>query len=439
MLNDFLRYIEENKLAGKDDKILLAVSGGIDSMVMADLFFKTGFDAGIAHCNFCLRGKESDKDEELVRKFSVANKIPFFSKKFNTKAYSKKMGVSIQMAARDLRYEWFEEVRQSNGFDFIAVAHNLNDNIETLLLNLTRGTGIAGLTGMRPSGNHIIRPLLFATRDAIAEYCKMNSITYREDKSNAETKYTRNKIRHLVLPVLKEINPSIEVTLNETAERLRSIYEIVSDYTARTRNNLFIRKDSNIILNISLLQPYLKNRTFLFELFRPFGITEANLTDFQNIVNGKTGRQIFTGTHRIIKNRREIIISEKSEPDDDIIIINTIEEIKKVSFIKSGYVKSISESFKIPTGNDIACLDFKKVSFPLIIRKWQPGDFFYPLGMNQKKKLSDYFIDRKFSKPDKEKALIIESAGRILWIIGERIDNRFRVTGSTKKVLVIKA
>ena len=198
-------------------------------------------------------------------------------------------------------------------------------------------------------------------------------------------------------------------------------------------------KWSNIILNISLLQPYLKNRTFLFELFRPFGITEANLTDFQNIVNGKTGRQIFTGTHRIIKNRREIIISEKSEPDDDIIIINTIEEIKKVSFIKSGYVKSISESFKIPTGNDIACLDFKKVSFPLIIRKWQPGDFFYPLGMNQKKKLSDYFIDRKFSKPDKEKALIIESAGRILWIIGERIDNRFRVTGSTKKVLVIKA
>ena len=221
MLDRFRKFIAENNLINPGDRILLAVSGGIDSMVMTHLFLQLDHKMGIAHCNFSLRDEESDKDEEMVRKFAGEHNILFFSTRFKTKAFAKENGLSVQMAARELRYIWFEKIRLENLFDKIAVAHNLNDNIETLIINLTRGTGIAGLTGMRSISNRIIRPLLFATRKDITEYCLQNQITFREDKSNADTKYTRNKIRHLVIPVLKEINPSIETTLNETAERFR--------------------------------------------------------------------------------------------------------------------------------------------------------------------------------------------------------------------------
>ncbi len=273
MLDDFAKYIEENHLFGKNDRILLAVSGGIDSMVMAHLFLAAGYKTGIAHCNFCLRPEESDKDEDLVRVFASENHIPFYPIRFETRAYARQHGISIQMAARELRYEWFEKIRTETGFDFIAVAHNLNDNIETLLINLTRGTGITGLTGMRPVSNRIVRPLLFATRRRIADYRDSQNVLFREDKSNAETKYTRNKIRHLVVPVLKEINPSVEETLNETAGRLAGINEIVSSYIGSLRDRISAVKDAEIIFRINELREYLQNSTVLFELFRPYGIT----------------------------------------------------------------------------------------------------------------------------------------------------------------------
>jgi tRNA(Ile)-lysidine synthase len=230
MFEEFISYIRKNNLFKSQDRLLLAVSGGIDSMVMSHLFIKLGTNIGIAHCNFCLRNKESDMDEDLVRDFASENKIPFYSIRFKTKEHARKKGISVQMAARELRFEWFEKVRIENNFDFVVVAHNLDDKIETMLINLTRGTGLTGLTGMKPLSNRIIRPLLFATRKKIEEYCSDNHITFREDKSNAETRYTRNKIRHLIIPVLKEINPSVKETLNETAERLSGIDEILSGY-----------------------------------------------------------------------------------------------------------------------------------------------------------------------------------------------------------------
>jgi tRNA(Ile)-lysidine synthase len=303
MLNDFLKYIEDNHLVKKRDRVLAAVSGGIDSMVMADLFLKSGYNFGIAHCNFGLRKKESDKDELMVRKYAKDQNIPFYSIRFNTMDYAKNNGISIEMAARELRYSWFEKIRKEKGYDMIAVAHNLNDNIETLLLNLTRGTGIAGLTGMKISGNHIIRPLLFSTRRSIEEYCRSNNIFFREDKTNADIKFTRNKIRHKIIPVLKEINPSIEFTLNDTAERLSGINEIFSDFIEKLRKTLFKDRGNTIILNIRQLEPYLKNKAIIFELLRPFGITGSLLTDLQKIITGRTGGQIFTGTYRMIKNR----------------------------------------------------------------------------------------------------------------------------------------
>jgi tRNA(Ile)-lysidine synthase len=438
MIEEFNKYIFENKLVKQGDKILLAVSGGIDSMVMAHLFLGLNHKEGIAHCNFCLRGKESDKDEELVRQFAADNNIPFFTTRFETKAYAKEKRLSVQMAARELRYDWFEEIRKTNGFDSVAVAHNLNDNIETLLINLIRGTGLAGMAGIKPLNNNIIRPLLFATRNKIQSYCDKNKIVFREDRSNADTNYTRNKIRHLVIPVFKEINPSVELTLNETAERFSGFNEIVSEYISQLREKITEEKEHIVTFNINLLKNYLNNKAVLFELFKPYGITNAKLIDLIKVTGGKTGGQIITDTHRIIKNRKEIIVSDEEYLKETSYTIGNTEAFCIFPGISSARNVNISDTYEIPSDPQIACIDLKKISFPVFIRKWKPGDYFYPLGMKQKKKLSDYFIDNKFSRFDKENIFILESDGKIVWLIGDRIDDRFKITSSTKKGLLIK-
>ncbi len=438
MFDNFIKYIEENQLVKPRDRVLMAVSGGIDSMVMAHLFIRMNIRLGIAHCNFCLRGTESDEDEEFVSEFARINNIPFYSNKFRTREYASKKGISIQMSARELRYEWFEKIRRKNGFDSIAVAHNLNDNAETFLINLTRGTGIAGLTGMKKSGNKVIRPILFASRESIREYCCENKIGYREDRSNAETKYTRNKIRHLVIPLLKQINPSIETTLNETAERLGEINDIVNDLTGKLREKLFHEENGEFFVKIRRISPILQKRTLLFELFRPYGINSATVRDLQKIIAGKTGSQIFTDRYKLLKNRDEIIISEKIEIKDNVQSVNTLAELRKFPGIRSARTFSPGPGLVECAEKNTALLDYRKVKFPVTIRKWQQGDSFYPFGMKKKKKLSDYFIDRKFSRLDKEKVLILESDGKIAWIMGERTDDRFRVTGSTRRILKIE-
>ena len=439
MLDKFLKYIEENHLFKKEDRVLLAVSGGIDSMVMADLFIRSGIKSGIAHCNFCLRGRESDKDEELVKNMAAFHKIPFYSTRFETKKYSESKGISIQMAARELRYDWFEETRRKKRYDVIAVAHNLNDNIETLLINLTRGTGIAGLTGIKNSGNNIVRPLLFAPREMIREYQIKHRVKFREDRSNTQTKYTRNKIRHLVIPVLKEINPSIEATLNETCERLGATNDIVNYFTDKLRKSLLKEKDGNLAMNITRLKPLLRNNTLLYELFKPFGINGSLVSDLHNIAEGETGSHLFTGTYRFLKNRNEIIISVQAKTKDEYYKANSLAGLRKIPGIVSVSKIIPAPGFIIPSDRDTACLDFEKISFPIVLRKWLPGDFFYQLGMKKKKKLSDYFIDSKLSRLDKEKALILESGSKIAWIVGERIDDRFKVTDATRKILIIKS
>lgn len=439
MLNDFLKYIEKNRMIKEGERVLMAVSGGIDSMVMAHLFCRTGFRTGIAHCNFRLRGKESDDDEKLVRKFAAENDIPVFVKRFATKKYAEENSISIQMAARNLRYDWFTEIMHQHGYRKTALAHNLNDNIETLLINLTRGTGITGLTGMRAEGKGMIRPLLFATREMISRYCTAYGIVYREDRSNAETKYTRNKIRHLVIPVLKEINPAVETTLQETAERLRGTDDIVKAFISDLKKKVITEKDGDVILQLKTLQPCLANPGVLYEITEPYGMTSALLHDLENIIAGPSGGRILTASHRIIKNREELIISPLQANEDKPVIIKTLSSLRKIPFIRSAISVNYTLNLSIPSDKDTACLDYGMVKYPLVIRKWKAGDAFIPLGMKRRKKLSDYFTDRKFSVPEKERALIMESGGIIAWIIGERIDERFRVTENTKKVLVIKA
>ena len=273
----------------------------------------------------------------------------------------------------------------------------------------------------------------------IITYCNQQHVIFREDKSNADTKYTRNKIRHLVIPVLKEINPSIETTLNETIERFIGLNEFVSENICRLRESMTEQKEDHIIFNISLLKAHLHNKAVLFELFKPFGLTNVQLCDLLNVINGKTGGQIYTRSHRIIKNRKELIVAHEDIDNKISCIIKNIPDFRKAPGIASARLINISEKFEIPPDPKIACLDYEKIKFPVIIRRWKEGDYFYPLGMKQKKKLSDYFIDKKYSRTDKENSFILESDGKIIWIAGDRIDNRFRITQSSKKALLLKS
>jgi tRNA(Ile)-lysidine synthase len=439
MLADFIKYAGDNGLFTAESRVLLGVSGGMDSMVMAHLFLAAGFRTGIAHCNFRLRGEDSELDEKLVRDFAESHGIPFYSKQFDTKDYAKSHGISVQMAARDLRFGWFESVMSENSFNCIAIGHNLNDSIETMIINLARGTGLTGLTGLKPSAGPIVRPLLFATRSRISEYCLTHQIPFREDKSNLETKYTRNKIRHLVIPVLREINPSIEKTLGETAENLAGLDRILNEYISGVRENISISRDNVTVLDAAKVQMLMSNKALIFELFSPYGIRKATADDLIDVVRGVSGGQIFTRTHRIVKNRDEIIITPVYQVNRIRIEINSEDDLLRVSGIRSAKVLQFDQDTAIPDDRHTAFLDFLNIDFPMTVRNWEKGDYFYPLGMDQKKKLSDYFTDRKFSLPDKEKVMVLESSGRIVWIIGERIDNRFRVTPATTKVLRIEA
>jgi tRNA(Ile)-lysidine synthase len=431
MFDEFQKYVLKNRLFRTENRVLLAVSGGIDSMVMSHLFIKLGMRTGIAHCNFSLRGAESDKDEELVRKFAGKNKIPFYSVRFKTKEYSAEKGISVQMAARYLRYEWFEKIREENNYDLIAVGHNLNDNIETLIINLTRGTGLTGLAGMRPASDRVIRPLLFASRKRIEKYCVDNQIPYREDRSNVDTKYTRNKIRHKVLPVLMEINPSIEETLNETAERVAGADEILASYIDRIRREISSERDGITLFDVKKLLSLKPLKPYLFEIFAPFGITSGTTDDLVYLLTGQSGKKILTRSHRIIRNRKELLIYPLTGDRKENYIINSIEDLTSFTGIVSAGIITRPSDYNIPDNQNIACIDFDKIKFPLMIRRWKSGDLFYPL--------SDHFTDRKFSLVQKEQAMILESDSKIVWIIGERLDDRFRVTESTSRILRIES
>jgi len=438
MKEEFNRFIIDNGLADSSSKILLAVSGGIDSMVMTHLFLSRGDTVGIAHCNFNLRGSESDGDEELVRQFALDHNIPFYREGFDTAGYAAEKGISIQMAARELRYRWFEEIREQNGYDCIALAHNLNDNVETFLINLTRGTGIAGLTGMRPVHRKLIRPLLFASRTAIENYSKLHDVNYREDRTNADTHYIRNKIRHELIPLFREINPSFDSTIAETTQRLEEVSEIVNAFIAPVRDKNISKRNNLTVVKINDLpvQPF--RRTLLYEIFRPFGVSASQLDDLEKLASGRSGSQLFTEKWRLVRSRNEIILSPRESDSESYIEIPSCKELSSLAWVLSAETEEVTAAWKIAESPNIASLDASKISWPLIVRSHQKGDYFYPLGMKSRKKLSDYFIDRKYSLPEKEKKLVLESAGKIAWVIGDRIDNRFKITKSTERALVIR-
>ena len=435
---DFQIFIDSNKLCNKSDKILLGISGGIDSICMFHLFRQLEFSIGIAHCNFQLRDDESEQDEIFVRNLANEYDIPFFSTRFETKEIAESEGISIQMAARDLRYDWFEEIRSKYDYNYIAIAHNRDDVIETFLINLTRGSGIKGFTGIKSKSEKIIRPLLFASRNEIEEYLDKNNFENREDSSNSSIKYSRNLIRHKIIPLFEKINSRFRETIIENISRLKDTESIYIDNINKTRKLIVREENQRILLNLEKLKQLNPLSNFLYEILNPFGFSSSQVTDIIESLDGISGKQFFSLTHRLIKDRNDLIIEEISLINEKYYYIDidtySIESPVKLNISKF----ELNNDFEIIKSNKIGLFDLDKIEFPLVLRKWKKGDYFMPLGMKNLKKISDFFIDNKLSIPEKENAWILESGNKIIWIVSLRIDERFKITDKTKNILKIE-
>ncbi|MBU8892010.1 MAG: tRNA lysidine(34) synthetase TilS [Bacteroidales bacterium] len=437
MMSGFQSFIDKEGLCGKTDRILLGVSGGIDSVCMLHYFSTSGYSTGIAHCNFGLRGEESDQDEIFVRNLASEFDIPFFSVKFNTQEIAEKEGISIQMAARDLRYEWFEEIRKKYDYDYIAIAHNKDDVIETFLINLTRGSGLKGFTGIKPKSGKIIRPLLFSSRNDILTFICTNNLEFREDSSNNSVKYSRNLIRHELIPLFEKINPAFRETMIENISRLKESEEVYLDNIQSKKELIFKEENQKIIIDIEQLKLLHPLTTYLHEFLKPFGFSHTQISDIINSLDGISGKKFISLTHRLIKDRTELIIEEVSATHNRSFLINSKNDsIEHPVRLNITELKR-SENYEISKDTNTGLFDSDFIEFPLTIRKWKSGDYFMPLGMKNLKKLSDFFIDEKLSISEKENTWILESENKIIWIIGKRIDDRFKITGKTTKILKI--
>lgn len=442
MIEEFLNYIKEKELFTKDDKILLAVSGGIDSVVMYRLFSEAGYDFAIAHCNFSLRGEESDADEKFVRKLARKAKVACHVKHFDTEAFADDHSLSIQMAARELRYNWFEELATTEGYDYIALAHHRGDLLETMLLNLTRGTGIAGLHGIMPKRGRFVRPLLFASKDEIFAYVTEKQLIWREDSSNASTKYQRNKIRHEVIPVLQELNPNLLQTFTHTAEKIGAV-ERLFYRQADTLRKLVVEKMG--IDWYLVMQPVLDSTEpllFLSELLSQWGFSYVQAREIIQVYQQAetvSGKLFDSPTHRLNLDREQLIISPKNLQEYQSLEIERPEGRLNYAGWEFKFSTRDAEGYKIKSDSHLAALDADKLQLPLKLRKWKAGDWFCPLGMNKKKKLSDFMIDEKIPLNLKERVLVLTSGESIAWVVGHRIDDRYKLTDKSTEVLEVKA
>ncbi len=442
MLQSFQSHILKQKLFSQKDKILLTVSGGVDSVLMCELFYLAKINFGIAHCNFQLRGDESEGDETFVRALAKKYKVELHTIKFNTSAFAKKNKLSTQIAARQLRYDWFEKLRTEHNYHFIATAHHQDDSIETFFINIIRGTGISGLHGILPKQGNIIRPMLFTNKEQILEYVKTHKLKYREDSSNASDKYVRNKIRHQVIPLLKELNQGLETTMLNNIQHLRDVETIYKNDIENKRKAVVKKETNGYTISIASLKKLNPIATYLFEFLKPFNFNQTAVEDIIASLNGESGKQFFSETHRLIKDREFLIIEERSKKLEvrSRKIEVTIDQKKiKLDGLELNFKKLTQLStLNVEHSNLIAQLDFDKLTFPLEIRKWKKGDVFYPLGMKGQKKISDFFIDKKLSISQKENTWLFTSAGKIVWVIGLRMDDRFKITDSTIYIYTVE-
>lgn len=432
------RFIADNELFHPEERLLLAVSGGKDSVLMTQLFAEMGCRFAIAHCNFQLRGESSDADEEFVEALASSLQVNFYSTRFETEHYAKKHRLSIQMAARALRYSWLEETRSTNGYHYIAVGHHQTDSIETIFLNMLRGTGIAGLTGIAPRRDRIIRPLLAFTGREVADEALARSLSYREDASNSSTKYTRNAIRMEVLPVLRRIHPELEKTMLENAVRFGEVADFLDHEVSRLRDHMFVPIGSGEFrITLKALKEVNPRKLMLYELFRPFGFTEAVLSDLIRDWDGVSGKRFLSVTHQLLLNRGDLLLRPLTGRVQESFMVRDF----PASFEWYGqwYNACLTEVSERKAGADVQMLDYDRLRLPLTVRSWREGDSFRPLGMKGRKKISDFLIGCKVPRNAKaEVPLVADADGRIVAILPWRIDDRFKVAGETKKVLIFE-
>jgi tRNA(Ile)-lysidine synthase len=417
--------------------LLLAVSGGIDSVVLVDLCDKTGIDFAIAHCNFQLRGAESTRDELFVQQLSEKYGKAIFIQRFETVVFADANQISIQVAARQLRYKWFDELVQSHpNLTAICTAHHADDNIETVMMNIFRGTGMAGLHGILPKHGKIIRPLLFAKRREIEQYALAHQLSWVEDSSNDLDKYTRNFFRHQIIPLVQQVYPQATNNLLDNIVRWTEMEVVYNEAIGRIKKKLIAQKENEIHIPVLQWKKTEPLQTITYELIKDFGFTTNQTVEVIKLLDAATGSFIASSTHRIIKNRNWIIIAPIEQLLAQSIIIEA--GVDTISF--GGSVMRIVHKENIATNlsasNAVAMIDAGQLQFPLLLRKWKQGDYFYPLGMQKKKKLSKFFIDQKKSKTDKENVWVLASNQKIVWVVGHRIDDRFKITATTKKILL---
>jgi tRNA(Ile)-lysidine synthase len=440
MFIQFKRYVATQHLFTRKDSILLTVSGGVDSVVMCELFHQAGLSFGIAHCNFQLRGEESDADEVFVRNLAQQYNVPFYIKHFNTKEIHAENRISVQMAARQLRYEWFEQLANHENYQYYATAHHQNDEIETFFINLLRGTGIAGLHGILPKQNHLIRPMLFTTRSKIEKYAKDNLLKYREDSSNSSEKYLRNAIRHNIIPEFKRLTSDFEKIMIENIDKIKDTEIIFNEMLEIKRKEIVKVNESHIMLSIEKLKTLHPLRIYLYHFLTPYNF---NIEAVENIISSLkdiSGKQFFSASHRLLKDREHLIITaiDKKNLTNEAFLVAMNDNQITVPVPLNFRTTTESEIIKINPDKNLAYLDFDKLKFPLKLRKWQRGDFFYPFGMKGKKKVSDFFTDQKFSIIEKENTWLLCSGEDIVWIVGWRIDERFKLTNKTSRGYLIE-
>ncbi|CAM4191915.1 tRNA lysidine(34) synthetase TilS [Gillisia hiemivivida] len=414
-------------------KLLLAVSGGVDSVVLAHLCKLAKLNFSIAHCNFNLRDAESDADEEFVLDLAERLEVEVFIENFDTMAYAEDNKISIQMAARELRYHWFEELRTSLKFDYILTAHHANDNLETFIINLVRGSGLEGFTGIKAVNNSVIRPILPFSRKEIEAYAEEHKIKWREDSSNASNKYLRNKIRHDIVPVLEELNPQLLDGFANTQSHLNDSLNLVEDYIGLIYPEVVSKTMYGYNLNINFLKKLPNTKAVMYQLLKTFGFTEWE--DVYQLLDAQPGKLVYSESHRLIKDRDVLILTEKESEQKKVEYL--IKEGEDIVMLPIGRF-SLSEVEEISkTAPNCVYLNKEKLTFPLVLRKWNTGDIFFPFGMKGKKKISDFFNDNKLSLPEKESTWLLCSGKDIVWIVNRRADNRFAITDPSQKILKI--